>query len=299
MEIKTIIGDFASLSVYNNHDCLLYDLDATSVQMCKIVQGLWDRYPYARLHRENFPYKNRAVVSYRSNPGSIHIGEPPEFNNRMDEDPHLPLIIGLVTQFASRPATLPAYENPPCEVRSLDEHFYDGLEKDTEYQRWRWFENALKEALVFILKRCVKRIIIPYGFGMSSYLDNCAVWESKYLPILEKIGQKLRKRGIVLFIVRPENIVPPQSSTHGIFENKIPYIAVLQNGSTTNATDAARTPEDDATPATADASSPSINTKLSDTINSTPVNVTTSVDTNVTMCVSSSFTNLEEKMDWE
>lgn len=78
-----------------------------------MVLALWNRYRYTRLFRENLPYKNHADVTDRSKPGNIHIGEPPEFNSRMAEVPHRSVLIGLVTQFASGPATLPTYKTLP------------------------------------------------------------------------------------------------------------------------------------------------------------------------------------------
>lgn len=240
MELPSLIGDFASLPIYNNRDCLLYDLDATSVQLSEMVHTLWERYPYARLHRKNLPYKNRAVRTDRDIPGLIFVGEAPEFCNRMDDDPYesyavLPHLIGLITQFTNGPATPSSYKKPRYEAWSLDEHFYDGLKNDTEYQRWRWFDKALRKAIEHILQRSrrgqVGRIIFPYGLGKAcgQYLTSGErnIWETKYFPVMCKLAQKLQERGIDTLMICPvNNDTPTRSPTHGIFRHKIPRMAI-------------------------------------------------------------------------
>lgn len=80
---------------------VLYDLDACSAMVSPMVEDLWTRYPYARLKRCNLPFTNRMVRRERGRAGDIVHGEPPEFNNRIGDDPSLPYLIGMIIQFTN------------------------------------------------------------------------------------------------------------------------------------------------------------------------------------------------------
>ena len=190
---KLVNGDIFDEKFRNSQTCIVHQCNCVAIIPHGLSKEIVENFgKYANGYKERKPLsKNIAMVCDRPQPGSIMFSEGS------------PNVIALFSQFLfGRSSSLSRY-------KFNDDHINKGISKDTKKDRLLYFEQALTNLVIQLVKynnnnnnNTIDTILFPYKIGCGLAGGNWRKYKKKIRNFDRKLKEKDENRKYNVLIVK-------------------------------------------------------------------------------------------------
>jgi len=217
--LTVITGKLTDSSLKRGDVCLIVPACCISIKSVGITDDVYTQFPYGDVVscRQRLYSLNRCIIKHRPAPGTLSLRKPSNYPNSDS-----PTIITFFSQYS---IGAPIEQNTIAQEyaqTSRDKPFVQGLQKDTEVNRFDYFLQCIDEVKCIAKRKENERLSLytfPAGIGRSGRVD--AVWLENYLPVIKELADELVKYKIGVTVIASEAYeLPEELATYSIKKKK-------------------------------------------------------------------------------
>ncbi|XP_068230484.1 uncharacterized protein [Palaemon carinicauda] len=206
-------------------------VDCASMRPFGVVRVTADKYPFSNPYsaRKSVGAFNWACPDTRSAPGTLAIYRSKKKKN--------PIVVNMFSRFYKGQVIEhnALRQNLVSQLRRVsrnereqglksDDHFIEGLERDTQENRVKWLQQCLQKLARFVLRAGSEKVVFPYVIGSDLSLDD---FEKHHVPAIKNFFDKVSgsRINVVVLNLGEDVNMQERSELQDVYEGSEPQDA--------------------------------------------------------------------------